>query len=150
MLMHLDQFLASSKDSINNSFNKFLFIVYYIPIVTKGRQDPCSLEFYNLVVRSHAVNNKQMDFSSVINAREKKKKQCHTNEYNSSWEEVKGSDSLNKTVKEGFSEMRLCEVTPEGEKAQPHEGLEEKHSRERDKCRGLMLEGVSGAKRAED
>lgn len=59
---------------------------------------------------------------------------------------MKGSDSLNKTVKEGFSEMRLCE----GEKAQPHEGLEEKHSRERDKCRGLMLEGVSGAKRAED
>lgn len=73
MLMHLDQFLASSKDSINNSFNKFLFIVYYIPIVTKGRQDPCSLEFYNPVVRSHAVNKKQMDFSSVINAREKKK-----------------------------------------------------------------------------
>lgn len=46
--------------------------------------------------------------------------------------------------------MRVCEVTPEGEKAQPHEGLKEEHSRERDKCRSLMLEGVSGAKRAED
>lgn len=74
MLTHLDQCLTSSKDSINNSFNKSLFIVYYIPIVTKGRQDPCSLELYNLGVRSHAVNNKQMDCSSVLSAREKKQK----------------------------------------------------------------------------
>lgn len=45
--------------------------------------------------------------------------------------------------------MVAYEVTPEA-KAQPHEGPEEKHSRERDKCRRLMFEGVSGAKRAED
>lgn len=75
----------------------------------------------------------------MLEKKNKKNKQYHTNEYNGSWEEGKGIASLNKIVKEGFSEKRVCEVTPEGEKAQPHEGLEKKHCRERDKCRGLNV-----------
>lgn len=59
----------------------------------------------------HDVNNKQVDCSSVISTREKNK-QYYTNEYNGSWEEAKGSDSLNKIVKEYFSEMKVYEVTP--------------------------------------